>query len=40
MSCDFWTTPVRIEMSEGVKTIYDLLGEYKDFLSRWTDLIQ
>ena len=32
MSCDFWTTPVRIEMSEGMKTIYDLLGEYKDFL--------
>ena len=32
MSCDFWTTPISIERTEGMKTVYDLLGEYKDFL--------
>ena len=32
MACDFWTTPMRIEITEGMKTVYDLLGEYKDFL--------
>ena len=32
MSCDFWTTPIRIEITEGMKTVYDLLDEYKDFL--------
>ena len=32
MSCDSWTTPIRIEITEGMKTVYDLLDEYKDFL--------
>ena len=32
MCCDFWTIPIRIEITEGMKTIYDLLDEYKDFL--------
>ena len=32
MSCDFRTTPIRIEITEGMKTVYDLLDEYKDFL--------
>ena len=32
MCSDFWTTPISIEMTEGMKTVYDLLGEYKDFL--------
>ena len=32
MSCDSWTTPIRIEITKGMKTVYDLLDEYKDFL--------
>ena len=32
MSCDYWETPIRIETTEGMKTVYDLLDEYKDFL--------
>ena len=32
MCCDFWTIPIRIEITEGMKTVYDLLDEYKDFL--------
>ena len=32
MSCDSWTTPIRIEITEGMKTVYDLLDKYKDFL--------
>lgn len=32
MSCDFWMIPIRIEITEGMKTVYDLLDEYKDFL--------
>ena len=32
MPCDFWTTPIRIEISEDMKTVYDLLNEYKGFL--------
>lgn len=32
MCCDFWTTPISIERTEGMKTVYDLLYEYKDFL--------
>ena len=27
-----WTTPIHIEITEGMKTVYDLLDEYKDFL--------
>ena len=34
MSCDFWITPIHIEITEGMKTVYDLLDEYKDFF-RW-----
>ena len=32
MCCDFWTIPIGIEITEGMKTVYDLLDEYKDFL--------
>ena len=33
MSCDlFWIYPIRLEINEEGKTVYDLLGEYKDFL--------
>ena len=32
MPCDFWVTPIRIEISEDMKTVYDLLNEYKVFL--------
>ena len=32
MSCDYWETPIRIETTAGMKTVYDLLDEYKDFL--------
>lgn len=27
-----WITPIGIEITEGMKTVYDLLDEYKDFL--------
>ena len=32
MCCDFWTIPIGIGITEGMKTVYDLLDEYKDFL--------
>ena len=33
MSCDlFWIYPIRLEINEEGKTVYDLLGEYRHFL--------
>ena len=32
MACDSWTIPIHMEITEGMKTVYDLLDEYKDFL--------
>ena len=36
MSCDYWTIPIGRGITEGMKTVYDLLDESKDFLMALT----
>ena len=38
MSCDFWTTPIRMEITKGMKTVYDLLSDFRKVIGHWTNV--